>query len=59
MLPSLGSQRFGRDLVTEQQMDNDNIVCILYGIYILVLGFVLLARVFGLCEISIEYHTDA
>ena len=45
--------------MTEQQMDNDNIVCILYGIYILVLGFVLLARVFGLCEISIEYHTDA
>ena len=58
MLQSLGSQRFGQDLVTEQQMDNDNIVCILYGIHILTLGFVLLARVFGLCEISIEYHTD-
>ena len=33
----MGSQRVRQDLVTEQQMDV-NIVCILYGIYILTSG---------------------
>ena len=41
---SMGSQKVRQDLVTEQQMDNVNIVRILYGIYILTSGFFLLAR---------------
>lgn len=33
-----GHKESDRNLVTEQQMDNVNIVCILYGINILTLG---------------------